>query len=89
MSWEKIIKEDSRGKRRYQEFLSSQYPQDDALTTWLGLKYAEEMLAEIEDDERYDDAMKALEMIKEVHKAIGLIEDVGKELQNMLPKLID
>ena len=93
MSWKKILKEEGKtfnisAKRNYKEFLSMEEPQDDSLTLSLAMYYVEQMLNQVSDDDKHDEAQEALELVEEIQKAIDTLEDVGKQLQEILPGLI-
>jgi len=93
MSWKIILKEEGKtfnisAKRNYKEFLSMEEPQDDSLTLSLAMYYVEQMLNQVSDDDKHDEAQEALELVEEIQKAIDTLEDVGKQLQEILPGLI-
>ena len=92
MSWKIILKEEGKtfnisAKRNYKEFLSMEEPQDDSLTLSLAMYYVEQMLNQVSDDDKHDEAQEALELVEEIQKAIDTLEDVGKQLQEILPGL--
>ena len=77
-----------RNKKTYEEFLNDDDPHYNSLTFAIAMHYAEQMLERVSDDDKYDEAQEALELVKKVRKAVDTLEDLGLQLQEILPELI-
>ena len=81
-------KSDKRGRKHYERFLANDNPHDDSLLYSLAMYYVKKQLENVSDDDKYDDAQDALELVNEAQDAINTLEDVGLQLQEILPKIL-